>query len=76
MSQMFRPVVNILLGLGYMFGLALVWLGLEALTIERDEVIWGLLQVACGVILWALLNGVGRLWVRFVFLQKERGQEL
>jgi hypothetical protein len=76
MSRVFRPLVNFLLGLGYMFGLIWVWAGLEALTIERGEVILGILNISCGVILWVLLNGAGRLWVRLSFLQKEREQEL
>ncbi len=55
-----RPIVNILMTAGYLSGLLLVWIGLETLTIERGWFLLGIFQITCGLVLWTMLNLVGR----------------
>lgn len=61
MTRFIRPLVNIMISTGYLFGLCLAWIGLETITIERGELSLGIFITTCGIILWALLNILGRL---------------
>jgi hypothetical protein len=67
MTRFIRPLINILLSIGYLFGLCLAWIGLETMTIERGELSRGIFITACGIILWALLNILGRRLSRLYF---------
>jgi hypothetical protein len=57
---MIRYLLNLLLGLGYLLGLVLVWLGLELLIFDRDQNVQGVMVAAAGIAWWSLLAFLGK----------------
>lgn len=55
-----RVLINGLLGVGYLAGLALVWVGIELMAFERHSFGAGCLGVALGIGWWALLVAIGK----------------
>lgn len=57
---MIQPLVNALLGLGYVVGLFLVWVGMAMFVIDGRRFAPSLLSVAAGIALWATLVAIGK----------------
>ena len=57
---MMRYVANGLLGVGYLLGFVLVWLGLELLIFDREQVSQGLVTVAAGIAWWSVQVYLGK----------------
>ena len=54
-----RPIINLLLAIGYLFGLLLVWIGMETITIERGWISLGIFSITLGILTWYILNLIG-----------------
>jgi hypothetical protein len=57
---MIRPVINIGLGLGYVLGTLLVWIGMEMYVIDGSRLAPATLSVAAGIALWQITVLAGR----------------
>ncbi|MBL9119746.1 MAG: hypothetical protein JNL80_07525 [Phycisphaerae bacterium] len=57
---MIQTLINALLGLGYIAGLILVWIGLEMFVIDGRRFAPSFLSIVAGVGLWALLVATGK----------------
>jgi hypothetical protein len=57
---MMQLLVNAVLGVGYVAGLMLVWIGMEMFAIDGRSFAPSLLSVAAGIALWAGLVSVGK----------------
>lgn len=57
---MIQTLINSLLGLGYVAGLALVWIGLEMFVIDGRALAPSLLSLIAGIGLWAALVALGK----------------
>lgn len=57
---MIQPLVNALLGFGYIVGLFLVWVGMEMYVIDGRRFAPSVLSVFAGIALWAALVAIGK----------------
>jgi len=67
---MMRPVINFILGLGYVVGLLFVWIGIEMYAIDGSRLAPAVLSVVMGILAWQVTVFIGRL-VRGASLQGE-----
>lgn len=57
---MIQTIINALLGLGYVFGLFLVWVGMEMYIVDGRPFGPSFLSVLAGIGLWAALVAIGK----------------
>ena len=59
-KSLMRPLLNILLGLAYLFGFMVVWISLEMLAFDRREAAPAILGLLIGVGWWSFLTWLGK----------------
>lgn len=71
---MIQTAINAMLGLGYLAGLVLVWIGLEMFVIDGGRLAPALFSVAAGIALWAALVAAGKALHRHAIRRMEAGR--
>jgi predicted tellurium resistance membrane protein TerC len=61
---MMQTLINLLLGLGYVVGLILVWIGLEMYVVDGRRFAPAFLSIVVGVGLWSILVAAGKAFHR------------
>lgn len=55
-----RRLFNLFLTVGYILGFGLVWLGIEMLIFERQQLATALLSIVIGLAVWLVLIAIGK----------------